>query len=53
MPDLFNFTPEMNRYFHTLPKDIQEAIVREGAKINSLEDLKAAAKERYDDKENA
>ena len=52
MPDLFNFTPEMSRYFSTLPKDIQEAIMHEGAKINSLEDLKAAAKERTDD-ENA
>ncbi|MCH5317229.1 MAG: hypothetical protein J1E05_04575 [Eubacterium sp.] len=46
MPDLFNLTPEMSKYFNSLPKDVQEMIMRGGAKINSLDDLKAAAKER-------
>ena len=52
MPDLFNLTPEMKRYFATLPKAVQEEIMHGGAKINSLEDLKAAAKE-CSDHENA
>lgn len=52
MPDLFNLTPEMKRYFATLPEAVQEAIMRGGAKINSLEDLRAAAKE-CSDNENA
>lgn len=45
MPDLFNFTPEMKSYFVTLPVKTREAIMRGGAKINSLEDLRAAAEE--------
>lgn len=45
MPDLFNLTPEMKRYFATLSESVQKEIMRGGAKINSLEDLKAAAKE--------
>ena len=53
MPDLFNLTPEMKRYFATLPERAREEIMRGGAKINSLEDLKAAAKEWIDDEENA
>lgn len=48
MPDLFNLTPEMKRYFDALPQSVQEEIMRGGAKINSLEDLKAAAKECSD-----
>ena len=48
MPDLFNFTPEMKSYFVTLPVKTREAIMRGGAKINSLEDLKAVAKECID-----
>ena len=39
MPDLFHLTPEMNQYFNALP----ENIIQSGAKINSLEDLKAVA----------
>lgn len=45
MPDLFNFTPEMKKYFGTLPKDVREKIMREGAKINSIADLEAVAEE--------
>lgn len=45
MPDLFNFSPEMKNYFVALPVKTREAIMRSGAKINSLEDLRAAAKE--------
>ena len=45
MPDLFNLTPEMNNYFNTLPKGVQENIYQSGAKINSLADLKQVVKE--------
>ena len=44
MPDLFNLTPEMNDYFNSLPKNVQETILQSGAKINSLTDLKEVAK---------
>ena len=44
MPDLFNLTPEMNDYFNSLPKNIQETILQSGAKINSLTDLKEVVK---------
>lgn len=43
MPDMFNLTPQMQEYFNSLPEMIQEAIIQSGAKINSLEDLKAIA----------
>lgn len=43
MPDMFNLTPQMQEYFNLLPEMIQEAIIQSGAKINSLEDLKAIA----------
>ena len=48
MPDLFNLTPEMEQYFATLPESVRDEIMRGSAKINSLEDLKAAAKECSD-----
>lgn len=41
MPDMFNLTPQMQEYFNSLPKMMQETIIQSGAKINSLEDLKA------------
>lgn len=44
MPDLFNLTPEMNAYFNSLPKNMQETIIQSGARINSLTDLKEVAK---------
>ena len=43
MPDMFNLTPQMQEYFDSLPEMIQETIIQSGAKINSLEDLKAIA----------
>lgn len=43
MPDMFNLTPQMQEYFNALPEMIQESIIQSGAKINSLEDLKAIA----------
>ncbi len=43
MPDLFHLTPEMNQYFNALPESVKENIIQSGAKINSLEDLKAVA----------
>lgn len=45
MPDLFNLTPEMNSYFDSLPKGMQENVIQSGAKINSLADLKQVVKE--------
>ena len=51
MPDLFNLTPEMKKYFSTLPVDVQEEIMHNGAKINSLEDLKAVAKECFNNED--
>lgn len=41
MPDMFNLTPQMQEYFDSLPKIMQESIIQSGAKINSLDDLKA------------
>lgn len=52
MPDLFNLTPEMNDYFNSLPKNVQETILQSGAKINSLTDLKEVVK-GLTDNENA
>ncbi len=43
MPDIFNFSQDMKEYFNTLPESVKENIVQSGAKINSLEDLKAVA----------
>lgn len=43
MPDMFNLTPQMQEYFNSLPEMVQESIIQSGAKINSLEDLKAVA----------
>lgn len=43
MPDMFNLTPQMQQYFDALPKMMQESIIQSGAKINSLDDLKAIA----------
>lgn len=43
MPDMFNLTQQMKEYFNTLPENVKESILQSGAKINSLEDLKAVA----------
>lgn len=43
MPDIFNFTPEMEMYFSTLPVYVQENIKQSNRKINSLEDLRVVA----------
>lgn len=43
MPDLFNFSPEMQSYFDTLPPMVQENIAQSSAKVNSLADLQAIA----------
>lgn len=40
---MFNLTPQMQEYFNSLPEMVQESIIQSGAKINSLEDLKAVA----------
>lgn len=45
MPDMFNLTPEMNAYFNSLPESVKQNLIMSGAKINSLEDLKAVAQE--------
>lgn len=41
MPDMFNLTPEMNAYFNSLSPAVKESIIQLGAKINSLDDMKA------------
>lgn len=43
MPDIFNFSDEMQRYFETLPALVQENIKQSNSKINSLEDLEKCA----------
>ena len=43
MPDLFNFSPEMDRYFSTLPVSVQDTISKSNLKISSLEDLQRCA----------
>lgn len=48
MPDLFNLSPKMQEYFNSLPEIVQETIIQSGAKINSLDDLKAVAKGTMD-----
>lgn len=44
MPDLFNFSEEMQEYFDSLPAILQESIAQSGAKINSVEDMKQLEK---------
>lgn len=41
MSDMFNVTPQMNEYFNSLPKAVQESLIQSGASANSLEELKA------------
>ena len=36
-----NFSSEINDYFNSLPKYIQENIMQSGAKITSIEELKS------------
>lgn len=43
MPKMFNLTPQMQDYFDSLPKMIQESIILSGVQVNSIEDLKALA----------
>ncbi len=43
MPDMFNLTPQMQSYFDSLPESVKESVIQSGAKVNSLEDLKAIA----------
>lgn len=43
MPDMFNLTPQMQEYYNSLPKAVQESIIQSGAIVNSLDDLKAVA----------
>lgn len=43
MPDIFNFTDEMQEYFDTLPPLVRESIKESYAKVSSLEDLKKCA----------
>ncbi len=51
MPDMFNMTPQMKEYFNSLPEMIQETIIQSGAKINSLDDLKAVAQGTTDNEQ--
>lgn len=43
MPDLFNLTPQMQSYFDSLPKSVQQSMIMSGAKMNNLEDMKAVS----------
>ena len=43
MPDMFNFSPDMQQYFNSLPIFVQETLKQNNVKVNSLEDLKACA----------
>ena len=40
MPDMFNFSPDMQQYFNSLPIFVQETLKQNNVKVNSLEDLK-------------
>lgn len=40
MPDVFNLTDDMQRYFNFLPKGIQEELIQSGAKVSSLTEMK-------------
>ena len=51
MPDIFNFTPEMETYFSTLPVYVQENIKQSNQKINSLEDLRAVSEKLMERKQ--
>lgn len=44
MPDLFNLSDDMQQYFDSLPKNIQQTIIMSGAKMNSLQDMKTVVK---------
>lgn len=48
MPDLFNFSDEMQQYFNTLPSLVQESIRESDVKVNSVADLKACAENLMD-----
>lgn len=41
MPNTFDLTDEMQNYFNSLPKNIQQELVLSDASINSLVDMKA------------
>ncbi len=51
MPDMFNLSPQMQDYFNSLPEILQETIIQSGAKINSLDDLKAIVKGTTDNEQ--
>lgn len=43
MPDMFNFSPDMQEYFNSLPMFVQETLKQNNIKVNSLEDLRTCA----------
>ena len=45
MADMSHFTKEMNDYFQSLPKFLQESIVQSGTKVETLRELKGFSKE--------
>lgn len=45
MQQNFCLTPQMQEYYDSLPQSVKVSIVQSGATVNSLEDLKAVAKE--------
>ena len=43
MQEKFSLTPQMQEYFDSLPKAVQESRLQSGANANSLDELKAIA----------
>lgn len=45
MADMSHFTKEMNDYFQSLPKFLQESIIQSGTKVETLRELNGFSKE--------
>lgn len=45
MADMIGYTKEMNEYFNSLPKFLQESIVQSGTKVKTLKELRGFSKE--------
>ena len=44
MADMTGYTKEMNEYFNSLPKFLQESIVQSGTKVKTLNELRGFSK---------
>lgn len=45
MADMTGYTKEMNEYFDSLPKFLQESIIQSGTKVKTLNELRGFSKE--------